>query len=770
MQGMARRFGFVGLVCGALAGACGGTALQPRDGGTGAIGAAGTKGAAGTAGAAGTKAAGGAGAGGRAGAGGAAGAGAGAAGTAGVPDGGSDGGTGGDDPGPLTLPDGSSALVDASSVDAGPGLWVDRTPDAVPAAVPSRRAHGALAYDPNRHKMVLFGGSGGDLFTTELGDTLEWDPSSGVWTNLATAGVPPAQSFANLLFDDRLKQVVEVGESTVYFWLFGWDGTRWAEPNSPVTASPTPRRYPAVAFDSGRGKIVVFGGGSSTALLDELWEWDPTSGWVNRTPTPRPRAWPTPRASAHALAYDAARGKSVLFSGGGIADLWEWDGATGTWTDRTPTSLPAAWPPLLSEHALVYDAARARTVVLGGMKADATVLASVWEWDGAAGVWTERPPAPPQQSWPLPLYGVAAAYDSDRHRVVMVGGAIGDVSTYTRQTWEWDGSAGTFTDRTTPTTWPRARESYAVTFDTQREKAVLMGGGLGSEILRDLWEWNDASGVWTDRTPDVLPPSWPGPGANAAIVYDPDRGKVLVASPYSDRSLYQWDPSTGTFTNLTPTPLPASWPPLGWPMVYDARRKRVVLVGGYAGQRPDPGVRGRVDTWELDPATMVWRTATSDDAPPARIAHMIAYDSRRGSVVLFGGQAPSIDTRFSDLWEWDGGAARWIDRTPSPLPDRWPPARSNHALAYSAARGRVVLFGGTDGSGDTWEWDGATGLWQKFAAVPASTSAPMWPPARVNHALTYDPARGTVVMFTGREPPGTGVFYNDVWDWGGARK
>ena len=36
----------------------------------------------------------------------------------------------------------------------------------------------------------------------------------------------------------------------------------------------------------------------------------------------------------------------------------------------------------------------------------------------------------------------------------------------------------------------------------------------------------------------------------------------------------------------------------------------------------------------------------------------------------------------------------------------------SHALAFDAARGRTVLFGGGNGAGatfdDTWEWDGST--------------------------------------------------------------
>jgi hypothetical protein len=30
-----------------------------------------------------------------------------------------------------------------------------------------------------------------------------------------------------------------------------------------------------------------------------------------------------------------------------------------------------------------------------------------------------------------------------------------------------------------------------------------------------------------------------------------------------------------------------------------------------------------------------------------------------------------------------------------------------------------------------------------------------------------DPRRGVVSTFSGREPPGTGIIYRDLWDWGG---
>ena len=72
-----------------------------------------------------------------------------------------------------------------------------------------------------------------------------------------------------------------------------------------------------------------------------------------------------------------------------------------------------------------------------------------------------------------------------------------------------------------------------------------------------------------------------------------------------------------------------------------------------------------------------------------------------------------------------------------------PTARSRHAVAYDAARGQVVLFGGSGGSGflnETWVWDGTAWV-QKFPATK--------PSGRNDFAMAYDAARGQVVLFGG---------------------
>lgn len=84
--------------------------------------------------------------------------------------------------------------------------------------------------------------------------------------------------------------------------------------------------------------------------------------------------------SGHAMAYDSQRGKTVLFggyNGGSLGDTWEWDGAT--WQQVVPTG---ASPVSRRLHAMVYDSQRGRTVLFGGY--NGALLGDTWEWDGTS--------------------------------------------------------------------------------------------------------------------------------------------------------------------------------------------------------------------------------------------------------------------------------------------------------------------------------------------------------------------------------------------------
>jgi hypothetical protein len=117
------------------------------------------------------------------------------------------------------------------------------------------------------------------------------------------------------------------------------------------------------------------------------------------------------------------------------------------------------------------------------------------------------------------------------------------------------------------------------------------------------------------------------------------------------------------------------------------------------------------------------------------------FDHIRGRAVLFGGYDGN---NLSDTWEWDG--ANWTQVASS-----GPAPRSDHAMAWDAARGRMVLFSGWLVGADTWEWDGT--VWTQVV-----TSGPS---QRFAHAMTYDAACGRILVFGGWSVAPRG----DTWEY-----
>jgi hypothetical protein len=164
-------------------------------------------------------------------------------------------------------------------------------------------------------------------------------------------------------------------------------------------------------------------------------------------------------------------------------------------------------------------------------------------------------------------------------------------------------------------------------------------------------------------------------------------------------------------------------------MAYDAARGQVVLFGG------DTRATGALgDTWILDGSG--WRQVPGE-GPPPRSTHQMVYDSRRQRLVVFGGASGS--EVLGDTWEFDG--ARWHR-----MATDGPSARTLHGLAYDSARGVTVLFGGVSrlapdaaSHGDTWEWDGTR--WRRIDV--------QGPSPRDHVAMAYDAARRRVVLHGG---------------------
>jgi hypothetical protein len=239
------------------------------------------------------------------------------------------------------------------------------------AGAPPARIGAAMAYDAQRGRVVLFGGSsaaGG----SDLGDTWEYDGTS--WTLRAPANAPGPRTAAALAYDHWRGVCVLTGGFANGLGLgdtHEWNGSTWA---AVTVRQPGLRGAAASTFDRARGYVLLFGGATTASgpARNDFWRYDGTD-WVRFTASSGPSA----RADA-AMAFDPWTGRTLLFGGtdaGGAAlgDTWEWNGAA--WAQLAPSSAPAA----RSGHALVLDEQRHQLTLLGGQSA-AGARDEVWSW------------------------------------------------------------------------------------------------------------------------------------------------------------------------------------------------------------------------------------------------------------------------------------------------------------------------------------------------------------------------------------------------------
>ncbi len=234
------------------------------------------------------------------------------------------------------------------------------------------------------------------------------------WSDQSTDVSPFARSGASAVYDSLRGRIVLFGGGggPAYFddtWVRS--GASWLPLPVP---GPGARTEHAMAYDAARDRVVLFGGEAPGALLDDLWEFDGAS-WLQIPPS----ALPSPSARRNAMiAYQSARGRCLLYGGEGLGgalldDAWEWDGAQ--WSPVPPGPGPGP----LADAAMTYDAARERALLFGG-RGPGGFSSATWQFDGTH--WSEVISAAPDATIPAPRAGAAMIYEPECERVVLVGG------------------------------------------------------------------------------------------------------------------------------------------------------------------------------------------------------------------------------------------------------------------------------------------------------------------------------------------------------------
>ena len=241
---------------------------------------------------------------------------------------------------------------------------------------------GRLVYDEHRRHVVLLDAIATTVSPSETRVLRSWSWDGRTWDLLPGAG-PTWRVVNAAVYDSLRRRIVMYGGTTIpstgsLAETWETDGSTWTQM---ADVSVEGRDHHAMTYDSGRGRAVLFGGGVRVPgkpyqFRDDTWEWDGVAWRQAATQGPGARGLAS-------MTYDRTRKQVVLFGGLGAPkgpdvprpyfnDTWLWNGSI--WREVAAAGPP---PPRFGA-AMAYDAARNRTVLYGGRRDDK----SIWEWDG----------------------------------------------------------------------------------------------------------------------------------------------------------------------------------------------------------------------------------------------------------------------------------------------------------------------------------------------------------------------------------------------------
>jgi hypothetical protein len=314
----------------------------------------------------------------------------------------------------------------------------------------------------------------------------------------------------------------------------------WVNHTGGTGATPPARAYPALAFDGARDQMVMFGGYDAAYHdLDDTWVWRGTgpdgSGAWTEVCGPQRGVPPCPLGARQSagMAFDSARGRVVLFGGysstlaqacgacGFLDDTWTFDGAAWAQMPQPPGAAtpPARWYPAMAE-----DAARGDVVLFGGLSAASAYLGDTWTWDGAS--WTQRCGSP-LPACPLPgRWETRLAYSAPDGEVILYGGDNGAPTPYLADTWGWNGTTWVQHDPTGGALGPRTNLQAAIA-GIPAAGVMLYGGGDAGSVYHDT-NLLGAGAAGGDRVTALAPAHDPGPARSAGLAYDSQDQVVLL--------------------------------------------------------------------------------------------------------------------------------------------------------------------------------------------------------------------------------------------------
>ncbi len=188
-------------------------------------------------------------------------------------------------------------------------------------------------------------------------------------------------------------------------------------------------------------------------------------------------------------------------------------------------------------------------------------------------------------------------------------------------------------------------------------------------------------------------------------------------------------------------PLSSPPPVVGGSLAYDPVNDQLVLFGGghVVERAPDGHIAGYTGLWVYKAKDNEWRPWPLMTLPPPRMNTRMALDTRRQTLVLFGGHAQTH--ALADTWLFDLKSLAWRRSSAS-----GPEARAGHFTVYDPHTGWTIIGGGysTKDLTDMWAYDPQADRWLQL---------PGQVPTGFYLTADYDPSRRLILLVTSTRRP-----------------
>jgi len=222
----------------------------------------------------------------------------------------------------------------------------------------------------------------------------------------------------------------------------------------------------------------------------------------------------------------------------------------------------------------------------------------------------------------------------------------------------------------------------------------------------------------------------PGPGEDAMIDALPPNTALVVA-----------------FTQLPNGSAPTARRATGAAAAPD---NRIWIYGGFAG-----AAGPQADIYAYTPGTG-WTAPTATNIPPARERHALAYDPMNDRLVVFGGYSGTFPNFIThdELYVFTPATNAW---TQLPKVGTWPTPRKDAVMTWAPSLGKLLLYGGNDGSGSA---NRSTQIWT--LSIDAAATTATWTlltptgtaPANSAPCAAYDPSAKQWILYGGEPTDG----------------